>query len=110
MLAGIRKTYTCFAFRGEPMKVPNYVYFLVIPIFAGAISPVIAQFYPTSVYFWSALVVAILGAIVSAIAAIKQVQAPAPTIDTGVPGVTAASAPMPQAKQRGFIGRMFVGA
>ena len=94
------------------MKVPNYVFFLVIPIFAGAIMPVIAQFYPIDQYFASAIVVAILGATVSAIAAVRQAQsAPPPPIDSGVPGVMAASAPMPQqAKQRGFVGRWLVGA
>ena len=89
------------------MKVPNYVYFLVIPIFAGAIAPVIAQFYPTSVYFWSALLVAILGAIVSAIAAIKQVQQPTPPV--GALSMVDLNQAQP-VKQRGFLGRMFIGA
>jgi hypothetical protein len=91
------------------VKVPNYVFFLVIPIFAGAVIPVVSQFYDINTYFWSALLVAILGAIVSAIAAIKQVQQPT-MADTGTPGVMPASAPAPAGKQPGYIKRMFIGA
>ena len=103
------------------MTVPNYVWFLIIPIFAGAIAPVVAQFYPTAEVFWSALLVAILGAIVSAIAAIKQVQQPAqptpsasvyppppPADNTRFDGKPTAVPPAP--KQRSYLGRMFIGA
>lgn len=90
------------------MKVPNYVYFLVIPIFAGALIPVISQFYDVNTYFWSALLVAILGAIVSAIAAIKQVKQPAQP-PPGAQGIVELGNP-PAPKQRGYLGRMFIGA
>lgn len=90
------------------MKIPNYVWFLIIPIFAGAIAPVVAAFYPTATVFWSALLCALLGAVVAAIAAVKQVQEPAPPVGT-LSAVDLAPDGTPQPKQRGFLGRWLVG-
>jgi hypothetical protein len=82
---------------------------IVIPIFVAAITPVIVQFYPPATYMMSALVVALGGAVVSAIAAIRQAQPAEPAqSELGTP--TPASAPMPEAKPRGFASRWMLGA
>lgn len=71
-------------------KIPGAVWWVMIPILIGAIMPVIAQFYPTDQFFWSALVVAIGGAIVAAIQAYRQATA---TPVTPVSGPQAANTP-----------------
>lgn len=87
------------------MQFPVAVWWILIPILIGAIMPVIAQFYPTNQYFWSALVVAIGGAIVAAIKAWRDMQ---PTQPPPPPGVQAdmSMAPTPQ---KSFMRRWLVG-
>lgn len=64
------------------MKVPPAIWWVLIPTLITAIMPVIAQFYPTNEFFWSALIVAIGGAVVAAIQVWRDMQKEAPV---GVP-------------------------
>jgi hypothetical protein len=84
------------------MRVPGFVWWIAIPTLVTAVTPVIATFYPTNVYVWSALAVAIGGAVVSAIAAVRAAQTQPP------PG--AASIDAPAVKPRGFAKRWLLGA
>lgn len=86
------------------MKIPGAIWFIVIPIFAAAITPVIVQYFPTNEYLWSALIVAIIGAVVSALAAIQKAQPATPTTPAG-----AASIGAPEVEQRGFVKRWILG-
>lgn len=89
------------------MKIPGAIWMIVIPILVAAITPVITQFYPPATVLWSALVVALGGAVVSAIAAIQKAQPAEPAQgELGTP----ASAPIPAAKPRRFASRWMLGA
>ena len=49
------------------MKVPNYVCFLLIPIFAGALTQFLSLYYPVDKNIASAAIVSLTGAIVAAL-------------------------------------------
>lgn len=84
-------------------KFPGAFYWMAIPTLIGAIMPVIAQFYPVNEFFWSALVVAIGGAVIGIFATWRQMQGEKPP-----PGV-AADPNVGMAPRRGGLSRWFWG-
>lgn len=88
------------------MKTPGAIWMIGIPILIAAITPVVAQFYSVDQYFWSAMIVAIGGAIVAAINAYRTQQSAA---QPGSQPPGAAGAPMPEAPQRSFVSRWLLG-
>ncbi len=92
------------------MKIPPALWWVLIPTMISAITPVIAQFYPTDKVFWSALVVAVGGAAVAALdtyrSRTKKKKTPAPTPP---PGVAADAYPGEEERQSSYLRQWWIG-
>lgn len=89
-------------------NVPGAFWWILVPTLIGALLPVIAQFYPPNEFFWSALIVAVGGAVLSAVAQYRNQTTSAQyrnqTTSKAPPGVAATPAP-----QRSLLSRWFWG-
>jgi hypothetical protein len=88
------------------MRIPNYIWFLLIPIFAGALTEFLSRYYPVDTNVMSAAIVSLTGAIVAALAALKKVNPELAKPNTPE-GAASLSAPAPA--QPGYLKRWFIG-
>lgn len=97
------------SFWDQLKKVPGVFWYLIILGVAGSLTANLQQFFPTNTYWWSALIVSLLGGVL--IPAIQYVwgskfnNPPVPTVN----GATPAAAPAPEKAKPGFLSTVFWG-
>lgn len=92
---------------GGHMRVPGVVMFVLITSLVAGLTPVLNAFWPAATVWWSAVLVVILGSIAAAAQAWKDTPKEPPQPPPGAQGISQLG--NPPTKQRGFLGRMFVG-
>ena len=65
-------------------NIPGAFWFVLISSLVAGLIPVLNQFWPTATVWWSAIIVVILGAILAAVNAWKQMQTQPPATPPGV--------------------------